>query len=77
MGLIGRVWGHYRLNWESLGSSMGELGSASLSEAIGVISVIRGLNWAIIVIRIVRLIVLIRGIGVHRFNWESLRSSSS
>ena len=46
MGLIGRVWGHYRLNWESLGSSMGELGSASLSEEIGVISVIRGLNWA-------------------------------
>ena len=43
----------------------------------GVISVIRGLNWAIIVIRIVRLIVLIRGIGVHRFNWESLGSLSS
>ena len=65
VGLIGRVWNH---QWVQL-----ELGS--LSHEFGVISVIRGLNWAIIFIRIVRLIVLIRGIGVHRFSRESLWSS--
>ena len=54
---------------------MGELGSASLSEAIGVISVIRGLNWAVVLIRVIGVIVLIRGIGGRRFNRESLGSS--
>ena len=41
----------------------------------GVISVIRGLNWAVVLIRVIRVIVLIRGIGGRRFNRESLGSS--
>ena len=39
-----------------------------------VINVIRAINWVIILIRIIRVTVLIRGIGVHGFNWGLIGS---
>ena len=36
---------------------------------VGVINVIKAINWVIILIRIIGVIVLIKGIGVHGFNW--------
>ena len=34
-----------------------------------VINVIKAINWVIILIRIIGVMVLIRGIGVRGFNW--------
>ena len=58
-----------------LGSSLGYVGSMARRGKTGVISVIRGLNWAVVLIRVIGVIVLIRGIGGRRFNRESLGSS--
>ena len=38
-------------------------------EGLGVINVIRAINWVIILIRIIGVMVLIRGIGVRGLNW--------
>ena len=36
---------------------------------LGAINVIKAINWVIILIRIIGVMVLIRGIGVHGLNW--------
>ena len=43
---------------------------------VGVINVIKAINWVIVLIRIIGVTVLIRGIGVRGFHWRSLGSLS-